>query len=221
MPFSEAQFLDVFATFNRAFAPLLAALWILTLVATAGLVRNRASARMVSAVLALHWIWSAVAYHAASFTRVNPAAWLFAALFFAQGAGFLWVGIVNDRLAFEWRSTMRHGWAAVFLAFGLLYPALVALSGHALPRAPAFGVPCPTTLWTAGVLLTAMPSLPRSLLVGPIVWSMIGGTAAVLFGMTPDLMLFAAGAVLLAYGVGHPRGHRFEWEPRPAEQEAS
>src|SRR5688572_3985311 len=35
----------------------------------------------LSALLAWHWAWSAVAYHMAFFTRINPAAWPFAALF--------------------------------------------------------------------------------------------------------------------------------------------
>jgi hypothetical protein len=62
------------------------------------------------------------------------------------------------------------------------------------PRAPAFGVPCPTTIFTAGLLL-ATP-LSRWLLVIPIVWSLVGGSAAFLFGMTPDLMLFATAVTL-------------------------
>ena len=36
-------------------------------------------------LLATLWIWNAVAYHALLFTRINPAAWLFAALFTMEG----------------------------------------------------------------------------------------------------------------------------------------
>ena len=42
-----------------------------------------------------HWAWSALAYHAAFFTRINPAAWLFAALFLVQATAFFWSGVVR------------------------------------------------------------------------------------------------------------------------------
>ena len=37
--------------------------------------------------------------------------------------------------------------------------------------------------------------------VVPIAWSIVGGSAAVLLGTTPDLMLFVAGVFLVVYGV--------------------
>ena len=43
--------------------------------------------------------------------------------------------------------------------------------------------------------------MPRWLFVVPIAWSIVGGSAAVLLGMTPDLMLFVAGVFLVVYGV--------------------
>jgi hypothetical protein len=61
-------------------------------------------------------------------------------------------------------------------------------------------VPCPTTLFTAGCLLAAVPPVPRWLLVIPALWSLVGGSAALLLGITPDLMLFAAGAALAGLG---------------------
>ncbi|HEY5550762.1 MAG TPA: DUF6064 family protein, partial [Opitutaceae bacterium] len=62
-------------------------------------------------------------------------------------------------------------------------------------------VPCPTTLFTAGVLLAVAAPVPRWLFVVPIAWSVVGGSAAVLLGMMPDLMLFVAGVCLAVYGV--------------------
>ena len=44
----------------------------------------------------------------------------------------------------------------------------------------------------------------------PIFWSVGGGSAALLFGMTPDLMLFVAGATLAFYGVGTRRPRLFD-----------
>ena len=72
----------------------LAALWIASVVACVLLFSSRRpSDRWISGLLAAHWIWSALAYHAAFFTRINPAAWLFAVLFLIQAALFLWIGL--------------------------------------------------------------------------------------------------------------------------------
>jgi hypothetical protein len=149
----------------------------------------------------VHWACSGVAYHAVFFTRINPAAWLFAFLFLAQALAFSWFGIARRRLRFDWGGTTRHVLAGVFILCSLSYPALVLLSGHHLPRAPAFAVPCPTTLFTEGLLFAAVSPVPRWLFVVPVLWSLIGGSAALSLGMTPDLMLFVGGAGLLAYAV--------------------
>ena len=62
-----------------------------------------------------------------------------------------------------------------------------------------FAVPCPTALFTAGIMLTAIPPAPRSLFIVPIAWTAVGGSAALALGMTPDLVLFVAGVCLLIY----------------------
>jgi len=86
----------------------------------------------------------------------------------------------------------------------LLYPAIVRAEGHAFPRLPTFGVPCPTTILTIGFLLAADRSLPRLVAVIPFVWAFIGGSAAFLLGVRADLMLLAAG-IALAVGMIRPR----------------
>lgn len=213
MPFTETQFLDLFRAFNTAVWPVVVILWFASLALTARLVRARARSDVVWTFAAVLWVWSGIAYHAVFFTRINPAAWLFAALFLAQAVGFLWWGFARAPAPLRWGRTPRHRVATGLMGYALLYPALVALSGHILPRAPAFGVPCPTTLFTAGLLLGATPSVPRCLSVVPVLWAIIGGSAALLFGMTPDLMLFVAGAALLV-GLRHPKSVRASDEER-------
>ena len=163
--------------------------------------RGRAHPAALGALTTVHWAWSGVAYHAVFFTRINPAAWFFAALFVGEALAFLWLGVLKRRLVFDVAWTPRHVLAAVFLLYSLVYPLLVWLSGHQFPSAPLFAVPCPTTLFTAGVLLSAAAPVPRWLFVVPIAWSVVGASAAVLLGMMPDLMLFVAGVCLAVYGM--------------------
>ena len=61
---------------------------------------RRSHDRRISGLLAVHWAWSAVAYHVVFFTRVNPAAWLFAAIFLLQAALFFWSGVIRGHLSF-------------------------------------------------------------------------------------------------------------------------
>ena len=180
LPFTRDQFFDLFAVYNAAWWPALVVLWIASAVFSALLLSSRRPPdRWIAALLAAHWIWSAVAYHAVFFTRINPAAWLFAALFLLQGALFVWWGIVQRRLSF---APWRNGWAPVawlLVAYSLLYPAINAAQHLTLSRTPAFGVPCPTTIFTAGLLMLAKGASWRLSIV-PVIWSMIGGSAAFL-----------------------------------------
>jgi hypothetical protein len=199
LPFSPDQFLDVFGAYNAAVWPVAVALWLVTTWTTVALVRGCARPRVTSAVAAIHWLWSGVVYHAIFFTTINPVAWLFAALFVLEAIALIHAGVVRHRLTFTCERSARGSIAIVFLAYSLAYPLLVILSGHQPLRAPLFAVPCPTTLFTAGLLLTARP-VPVALLTVPVIWSLIGGTAAIVLHMMPDVMLFAAALSLIVYG---------------------
>jgi hypothetical protein len=196
LPFSRDQFLDVFAAYNAAVWPVAAALWLATLAAGVGLLRRRAGGTGLAALLAVLWAWAGLVYHAGFFAAINPAAWLFAALFAVQAGAFAWHGVVRRRLAFDWRGSRRHGLALALLACALAYPGVALVTGHDWPRTPTYGVPCPTALFTAGLLLAAAPPVPRGLLVIPVLWSLVGGSAALVLGVLPDLALFAAAAAL-------------------------
>jgi hypothetical protein len=127
LPFTKDQFFDLLAAYNVGLWPALLALWIASvLVCVLLLSSRRPPDRWISALLAAHWAWSAIAYHAWFFTRINQAAWLFAALFLLQAAVFFWVGVVHGHLSFgRWRSA----WAPVawgLVAYSLVYPAINA-----------------------------------------------------------------------------------------------
>ena len=127
LPFTKEQFFDLFAAYNAAVWPAIVALWMASVIVSVLLLRSRHSPdRWISALLAAHWAWSALAYHVAFFTRINPAAWAFAALFLLQAAAFLWFGVVQGGLSFApWRSR----WAVVawiLIGYALVYPGLNA-----------------------------------------------------------------------------------------------
>lgn len=201
LPFSREQFFDLFAAYNAAVWPIIAALWIASAVAVALLVSSRRPAdRWVSGLLAAHWVWSAVAYHAVFFTRINAAAWLFAALFLVEGALLFRAGVVRRRVTFAARHDAWTFLGLLLVAYSLLYPAINAVQHHTWSRIPAFGVPCPTTIFTAGLLLLAEGASWRLSIV-PVVWSVIGGSAAPLLGVRADYALPIAGLALAIFTI--------------------
>jgi hypothetical protein len=199
LPFSRSEFLDVFGAYNAALWPGAVALWLVSLALSLYLVTaGRAPHRALSTLLAIHWGWSAVAYHAVFFSTINPAARVFAVMFLAEALLFVWLGVFRRRLRFSAGRTAWHVLAGVVVAYALAYPFLVLAEGLAYPRAPTFGVPCPTTIFTIGLFLTA-ESLPWSLMVVPLLWAGIGGSAAFLLGVHADLMLVAGALLLIAF----------------------
>jgi hypothetical protein len=97
----------------------------------------------------------------------------------------------------------------VLIVFALVvYPVWSAYTGHAYPATPTFGLPCPTTIFTMGVLCFAAPPLPRGVMIAPVLWCLVGAQAAFLLGVQPDLGLIAAGLVGLGLLATAGQPHR-------------
>ncbi len=197
VPFSRDAFFLVFSRYNAAVWPAqlvllvaaVAAVWI------AALQPGPRGSRAVWRVLGVLWLWAGVVYHLTFFTSVNPAAWLFGALFVIQGLLFLRRGIASGRPAGFRVPGGLYGWGgAVLAAYALaLYPLLIRLAGHTYPAAPTFGVPCPVVIYTFALLLWAEPPVPLHLLAIPLLWALIGASAAVSLTVWPDAGLTIGG----------------------------
>ena len=199
LPFTREEFFDLLAAYNGALWPAAVALWVASVLACVWLLSLRRShGRWISAVLAVLWAWSALAYHVMFFTRINPAAWLFAAMFVVQAALLFWLGVIRDQLSFTWRRTTWSPIAWILVGYALLYPAINAVQHASVVRIPTFGLPCPTTILTGGLLLLAWPRL-RILALVPVIWSVIGGSAAFLLGVSADYALPVTGVALAVF----------------------
>jgi hypothetical protein len=194
-PFTVSEFFEVFARYNEAIWPMQLVLLALALAAVVLVhVRAKEGSRAVALILAFFWGWMGVAYHFAHFASINPGAKLFGALFLVQAALFLWLGGLGKRLSFGRVGgiSLVIGW--VLIAYGLVvYPILGRLSGHAYMSSPTFGAPCPTTIFTFGLMWFAKRPFPRYALIIPLIWSAIGGSAAFMLGVPQDLGLVVAG----------------------------
>lgn len=199
LPFTADQFFATFGRYNLTVWPLQAVLVALAIAALAGLVRGGTRGRRFAfAALAFLWSWMAFVYHAAFFSRINPAAWLFAALFAVGGIAFGWgVRTAAPRTEPSRGARRIAGWLLV--AYSLAgYPAAAHLAGQRYPEVPTFGLPCPTTIFTLGFLLLAARP-PRRLFVVPLLWSAIGTAAAARLGVPEDYGLAVAGVVAVVF----------------------
>lgn len=199
LPFSAEVFYRLFEQYNAAIWPaqIVAYLLGLLVVALALLDPRLGGGRIVAAALAAFWLWTGLVYHIVFFAKINFMAWAFGVLFVVQGLLFLWSGALRGRLRFRF-APAPHGWAGLALvAFAMVgYPLAGGLVGHGWPRAPVFGVtPCPTTIFTFGILLLAEPRIPLRLMIIPALWSLIGGTAALLLASPEDLALPLAAVI--------------------------
>ena len=191
LPFSSAEFLHVFERYNNAVWPAQVLIYLAGLIATAVAVQPRRIGRkLISFILAALWLWMGVVYHWIFFSAINKAALLFGALFVVQSLIFFLAGLSNSSLTFEFRSRAPRVFGAVLVTYALVgYPIIGITFGHAYPAAPTFGVPCPTTIFTFGLLLAAGIRVRFYVLIIPILWSVIGLSATIYLGMYEDLGL--------------------------------
>lgn len=195
LPFTQAQFFEVFARYNEGVMPLQIALVLLGLSAFGALMVRRAdSDRVIAAILCALWLWTGIVYHLMYFREVNPAAWIFGAASIAAAALFAWAGLVRRALVFDGESRARRITGHALIAYALVgYPLLSAIVGRTYPEMPTFGVPCPTTIFTIGMLAFLARPVPRYVFFVPVAWAMIGSTAAFPVGVYEDLGLLVAG----------------------------
>jgi hypothetical protein len=149
----------------------------------------------------------AVAYHLLYFATINRAAYVFAALFLGQAALFVAWAVSNRSLEPRLRPDLRGVLGIAMLACPLIaYPVLRARLGHSCPSTPTFGVPCPTTIFTPGILTVARAPRIGLLIVVPLLWSVVGGSAAFLLVVWQDLGLLATGILAAAvFGIARRR----------------
>jgi uncharacterized membrane protein len=197
IPFTVEQFYGVFTAYNTAVWPMQLPLLALGVLAVVLLIRQRSYSSVgLSVILTALWVWQALAYHSVFFTEINPLAYGFAAVFLAGAVAFFWQGVVRRRLNFKVISGWRAwaGWGLMIFSW-LIYPAWTYLAGHRYPAFPTFGLPCPTTLFTIGLLAFLVKPYPRSVFIVPVLWCFVGSQAAFAFDVQADLGLMVAGVL--------------------------
>jgi hypothetical protein len=200
LPFTIEQFLGVFKTYNESIFPFQILFYLLAGIIVFLSIKNNAwSNKIINSILAFFWLWMGIAYHILFFSTINKAAWLFGVLFIIQGLLFFYYGVLKQRIRYKVRQDTPGLMGTILVIFALIvYPVLGYLFDHVYPSVPVFGVPCPTTIFSFGILLWSDKKVPVIILIIPFSWSLVGFSAATVLGMREDFALVLAGLLATA-----------------------
>lgn len=200
LPFTIEEFLNVFQDYNAAIWPAQIIAVVCGLIILAALfVRRDGFLSVAMAALGGLWAFTGIGYHLMFFARINPLAPVFAGFFVVQAGLFVMAAIRPGDFRLSVAPTLRRivGPAAIVYAMAV-YPVLGIWAGPGGLAGPMFGVaPCPTTIFTLGILMMTRGRWVVWLSIIPLLWSLIGLAAALQLGIPEDLGLPVAGAVLI------------------------
>lgn len=196
IPFTVDQFLDVFQSYNLSVWPLQILFnLVAVLLVYFCFKKNKHSDKIILFSLSFFWLWIGIVYHLLFFSQINPAAYAFSAIYILQSVLFI-IAAIKNQIDFKFEKSLFSLTGAVFILYALLvYPILGVAFGHTYPRNPTFGLPCPTTIFTFGILLFARNKIPVYLIGIPLIWSIVGFTAALKLGVAEDIGLLVAGLI--------------------------
>lgn len=194
LPFSVEQFFEVFGRYNLAVWPAQLVFYAIAALIVVNQIRQ-VHPRANLMLLGAFWIWAGLVYHLTFFVEINPAAPVFAALWILQG-GIMWWRGLDWPPAAKIPSRFASPAGKALVAYALLgYPLIGYLAGHRYPDTPTFGTPCPTTIFTLGILLWARIHQPWWMIAIPILWAAVGTTAALQLSVPQDYGLAVAGVI--------------------------
>lgn len=195
LPFTPEQFLNIFEYYNLSIWPFQIVLNLLAILIIFLCFKIfKYNNKIISGLLAFFWIWIGIVYHWIYFTSINKAAYVFGLFFIVQGMIFIFTGIFREKLIFRFQINIYSAIGIIIIFYALIiYPLLGHFLGHIYPKSPTFGLPCPTTIFTFGILLFTENKFPKYVMIIPLIWSIIGFTAAVNLYIYEDFGLLIAG----------------------------
>ncbi len=192
------QTMSVFGAYNLAIWPMQVFAYLAGLVALYSASKQTSfSNNIASGILSFFWMWTGLVFCIFFWAPTYPAAYAFGALFIAQGVVFL-LQSFKPSLSFRARRNQFTLTGSLFIAYAMVgYPLLGYFLGHVYPRSLPFGlVPCPTAVFTMGLLMLTDKNVPRNVLVIPVIWS-ICAVVPVVSGIYEDAGLILAGAICI------------------------
>jgi hypothetical protein len=196
LPFTADQFLEIFKSYNESIFPIQIIFYLIAAIALFLLFSSADKSRIISLILSFFWLWIGIVYHIIYFSKINKAAYLFGSLFILQGIIFFIYGIVSNKLILRYNKNILNKTGIIIISYALIiYPLLGYFLGRPYPYSITIGLPCPTTIFTFGILLFSEKKIPFTALIIPLLWSITGFTAALNFSIFEDFGLILSGLI--------------------------
>jgi len=197
IPFTIEQFLQVFKDYNLSIWPGQIVFYVLGIVMIILTFKKKSYSNLVNNILlSFLWLWMGIVYHIIFFTTINKSAYLFGIFYIIQGILTLYFGVFRSKLTYHFTYNIYSLTGLFLISYALIfYPIIGFFAGHIYPSAPTFGLPCPTTIFTLGLFLLTDTKMPKYVLIIPLLWSLIGYSAAFNFGILEDIGLLISGII--------------------------
>ena len=202
--FTLQEFLAMIARYNASYWPIALLAYALGVgAAILALKRGDSASRFVAGVLILFWLWTGVVFNGLVFSGLSGQAVLFAVLFVVEAFLVAATGVFKQQLRFNVRADVYGVVGGLAILYGMIgYPVVAALVGRGYSHWLLLGLtPCPTVVYTLGLLLWSARPLPKAVLAIPALYALGGGMLAASQGIVEDigmvaLAVFATGLLL-------------------------
>jgi hypothetical protein len=200
--FTLEKFLVTLENYNLDIWPLQIVSYLLGIAAVVlAIKRTRFSNQAISLILSVYWLWIGIVFCMLYWAKTFNLALMFGIILIIQGLLFLYASIKKS-ISFSYTGKFQSimGIALIFYAM-IGYQLIGLFIGHTYPNLFAFGlVPCPTMIFTLGILLWTDKKIPKYIIIIPALFSLVGIEAAIK-GIYEDIGLFILGvlAVVLIF----------------------
>ncbi|SFN80150.1 DUF6064 family protein [Salegentibacter flavus] len=201
IPFTTEQFFEIIEKYNLAVFPVQLIILLLGILSVIILHSNiNSKNKLIGGFLGVLWIWIGIAYHFTFFTEINKAAYVFGGFFVLQGLIFLIETFSRKKLEFEFNGKITDYIAYFFIVFAIvIYPVLIYFLENSLEKIITLGLPCPSTILTFGFLMLTKPKLSKYIVTIPVLWTIVGTSAAFNFGVYPDYIMALSALTAFIY----------------------
>lgn len=175
MQFTYDTVVRVFGSYNDSIWPMQVIAYLLVFAVWFVAARKtKYSDRIIAAILAFFWLWVGTKFWLPFGANV-PLFNLVGALFIFQGILFL-IGVVKPSVTYRFEENAFSYMGIALMLYAMVgFPVGALLMGRVYPQMGIVGMfPCPTVLFTCGLLLCTRGKLAKYMLAIPLLWGIAG-----------------------------------------------
>lgn len=200
--FTQEEFFQGMTKYHNATWPMPWIIFFIGIGALAALISQWPFRRpIILGVLSFLWLWDGTIVFGYFFSGYIPhASFVPQALFFSlQGILFMITAVRSkEYVDFDFSKSPYEVIGIVMILFALIgWPLIGNISGQFYPAFPVFGEPCPTTIFTFGILLCSKSRVPWYFMLIPFLWSLTGLIGLIQLGVSDDIVQLIAAVIAI------------------------